>query len=219
MKKIIASIVCFGAGLTFFAGCGTNLFQQVSDNMSEIVEDYYFGEGESFNVSLSSGQREDPYEYNGITKKKVDFGALTIFSESKDEIIQVRIDLNVDKGSILLKKDVVSGAYMADIGKKVSPKDSFSVEYMGENVKLTCKSCDFGVSSQQALAIGVETFKADLSRLVYNNKLKAECYLRVLDDVSGQFIRNFWHFYIYTVDGESYSCVIDITSGEIVVKN
>ena len=61
------------------AGCGKTINNYVQENMSEITKDYFFGENDDFYATLSVGEREDDYLYNGTSTDKVDFALLIVY--------------------------------------------------------------------------------------------------------------------------------------------
>lgn len=211
-------VLCLIGGL-LFTGCSNTVENKVKNNLSEVVESYYYGECEDFKGSLSIGHRENPYNYDGVSKNKVNFSVLTLFTSSNDEFIFAEIVINGESSKIFLERDLISGAYLAELDRNSIKGSTIKVRYLNNEIDLACKSDDFCLSYSDVIKIGSETFKSELNSLIFNNNLKAECYIRVLEDVSNNFIKNYWYFYVYTVEGISYSCVIDVNTGKIIIKN
>lgn len=216
MKKVYL-VLCL-IGCLLFTGCSNSVESQVKNNISEVVEVYYYGECENFKGSLSIGRREDSYNYDGVSKGKVNFSVLTLFTGSSDEFIFAEVIVDGKSDKVFLERDLISGAHLVELNK-VGKGSKVEVKYLEDKIELVCKSDDFGMSYDDAIRIGSETFRSELNSLIFNNNLKAECYVRVLEDVSNNFIKNYWHFYVYTVEGISYSCVIDVDTGKIIIKN
>ena len=219
MKKGFFIVAMFFAFCGAFLGCSKDVNSLASQNISEKVLTYFCGVGEGFKASLSSGQRETPYTYNGIKGKLVDFAVLTISCDCKDPSIEAQVEINDERKSVRLEVDIVTGEYLVDLEKFLVSEDVVKVKYKENEVELECKSKDFKVSLKEALKIGNENFLTELENLSSKNELLAEIYLRVLSNSADNFSRTYWYYYIFAQNGTTMSCVIDTTSGEIIVKN
>lgn len=218
MKKgLYVFLICLSF-MFLFVGCAKDFNQIVEENISEKVETYFCGTGE-FRAKLSSGQREEPYTYDGKKSKLVDFAVLSIICDCDKSILNAQVVINDVSESKIFELNTINGEFVVDLEKKVYESDKVLVKYNGSEVLLECKSKYFNIDSNEALQIGINTFKEDLEKLVSKNELQAELYLRVLDNPQDNFSKAFWYFYIFANNESSYSCVIDVTSGKIVVKN
>ena len=219
MKKVffgILSLLMISFGML---GCSHSANELASKNVSEKVTTYFCGVSGNFKASISSGQRENPYTYNGIKNPLVDFAVLTISCDSNLTYIDVDVKINDDTSTQRLEIDTVTGEYIVDLERYLVGSDLVSVKYKGIELNLECKSKDFKISHIEALKIGNDCFSEDLQNLISKNELLAEIYLRVLSSSADNFSRMYWYYYIFAQNGTTYSCVIDTNSGEIVVKN
>lgn len=215
-KKIIlliSFIFCI-----ILTGCSLDVQEMAKHSVSEKVEVYFSGSGD-FSANISSGVREEPYEYNGKTEELKDFAIITIFVDEDLKYIQAEITINEELSTILLEQDLINGSHVVDLERKINQDDKVSLKYKGNVVELECKSNNFNVDCDKALEIGAETFSEELENLVSKKKLNAECYLRIIDNPNDKFNRLFWYFYIYAENGTSHYCVINIEDGNVLIKN
>ncbi len=213
MLLLISFLFC-----VVLTGCSINIQDLAKQSISEMVEVYFSGAGD-FSANISSGQREEPYEYNGKTGELKDFSVVTMLVSDNQKCIQAEISVNDKKATIILEQDLLSSSYVVDLGYKVSEDDKISIKYKGSVVDLECRSQNFNIKSSDALEIGTEAFSDELENLVSKRKLSAECYLRIIDNPNDKFNRLFWYFYIYAENGTSHYCVINIEDGNILTKS
>lgn len=215
-KNLFVYLMCTFSFFMCF-GCNKNVVSE--KNVSERVETYFNGVANGFKASISSGQRENPYIYNGVTAPFVDFAVLTIVCDCANASIDVQITINEKCQNIRLEVDTVTGHFLTDLETKLKEGDVVTLNYAGESLTLSCMSKDFNLSWKDSFEKGMMVFKDDLQKLCSSGTLMAEIYLRVLDNAEDEFNRIYWYFYVYAQNGTTYSCVIDPKSGEVVVKN
>lgn len=218
MKKFVVLffclLLCFG-GL----GCSKDLSFTVEQNISEKVELYFCGVGE-FNVSVSSGEREEPYVYDGKRGNMVEFSIFSVYIENlRDDKIEIELDINDQKSIRTFEYNPLSGCYVFDLEKKMKKDDNIRVSYRNSEVRLLCFSSEFKIDCKKAINIATECFEEDMLKLFSKNELRGECYLRVLDNPKDDFKNKYWYFYVFAENKTSYSCVIDVYTGEIITKN
>lgn len=220
MKKLIVAFslvfILFGV-----AGCGKTINNHVKENMSEITKDFYFGENDSVYATLSVGERESSYLYNGQSTESVDFALLTLTFKNGSSLNTVEVVLNDGTNSydVELMSDDMSVDFMADIVNLFSFGEAFTLTYNNENVELTRISDEFGIDYQEALNIACENLKEELESCKIYNNFNAECYLRVLREKENNFDNLYWCFTCLNYEGESFSIVFSTVDGEILAKS
>ena len=220
MKKLIVAFslvfILFGV-----AGCGKTINNHVEENMSEITKDFYFGENDSFYATLSVGERESSYLYNGQSTESVEFALLTLTFKNGSSLNTVEVVLNDGANSydVELMSDDMSVDFMADIVNLFSFGEAFTLSYNNENVELTRISDEFGIDYQEALNIACENLKEELESCKIYNNFNAECYLRVLREKENNFDNLYWCFTCLNYEGESFSIVFSTVDGEILAKS
>lgn len=205
-------------GILMFVGCSVDASVLARKNISEIVDTYFCGTGD-FNVSISSGKREDPYKYDGKRGNLQEFSVIEMSVSSQFSEIEVEIIVNEEVYKQILALNIITGRYIAELEKIVRADDKVFVKYKDSQVELVCRSNDFIVGSEKALELGINEFNEEIKKLVSQNEFLGECYLRVLDRAEDNFENIFWYFYIFAENKTTYSCVISVMTGEIVVRN
>lgn len=217
MKKIFVAGLCLAPMLALF-GCGqTDCQTLVRENMSEKSDVYYFSDNADFLVSVCSGQREEKYAYDGKSDKKVDF-ALVIaeLSQAQDEMVKVTI--NGVESDLILEYNYRTGKHMADLERKLSDEEEISITYMDKTASLKCKSKDFKVSADQAIELGMKNLEEFISPLCQGKNFKGECYLKIMDGLSGGTSEPLWLFSVLDEKGEMKNVIIS-TNEPIVLAD
>lgn len=217
MKKFaITSFVCATVGMAFICGCAQyDELSLVKANMSERSDVYFFSDSTDLPMSLCSGTREEPYAYDGYSRTKLDFALLTAELDSCDaEIVYVTID-GVEK-KVLLEYNYKTAKHVADLEQKLSGNEEILIKFGEKSANLVCKSANFGVSADDAIALGVETMMEFITPLCDQNNFYGECYLKILDSLSGGFDEAFWLFSVIDREGHVENLVIS-TNQQIVL--
>ena len=218
-KIVLILISIFSCiGIMMLLGCSVDVTTLTKENVSEKTELYFTGVGE-FKASLSSGEREDPFIYDGIKNACVDYSVVTLYVSSSAQSITAEVFINGIGEIKIFDFDIISGNYVADLEKKVKQEDEIKIKYRDQEVILNCVSKNFVIDANKALEIGIDSFKGEMEKLLSKNKLTAECYLRILDRAENNFSLVYWYFYIYAKNGTTYSCVITVDDGKIIVRN
>ena len=217
MKKVLLSLGVLPVVL-LFSGCSKSQVELVKENMSEITYTYFYGKCDEFEISLSSGEREEPYVYNGKNEQMYDFGLVVAKLKTDKEKESMIFSINGDATSEVLEYNMVTGTYMLDLERSFDEGDLISVKYGNTQITLDCLSKEFKVGYDKAIDIGVNEFSEEISKMLQKDELKAECYLKILDNLSNGFDSRFWCFSIVNEEGEHLNCVIDVESGEITAK-
>ena len=82
-NKIVLGLISVFSfiGVLLLVGCSLDVKTLSLEHVSEKTELYFTGVGE-FKASLSSGEREDPYAYDGVKNKTVDYSLVTLYISS-----------------------------------------------------------------------------------------------------------------------------------------
>ncbi len=219
MKKTIFTIM-FLLCLLPLSGCieSKDNISLVKENMSEYGEVYFFSENQNLPMSVVSGYREEPYKYDGKSNVKFDF-ALVIarLDNADDEYLEITID--GEKQRVLLEYNYLTGTHVADLQRKLYGDETICVSYLGQEADLTCKSKDFAVSAEKAIEIGANYLNEKINKLRDGDDFDAECYLKLLDNISGGFSQVYWLFSIYSSNGEMSNVIISTLNGQILANS
>lgn len=208
-KAGLMSLICLlGAGAMFFCGCAQyDELSIVKANMSECSDVYFFSDNPDLQASLCSGKREEPYVYDGYSRAKLDFALLTVKLDSCDnEIAHISID-GVER-EVLLEFNYITSNHVADLQQRLTGVEQISLKYGSKKANFVCESVNFGVSSDDAVALGVKTMLEFITPLCDQNNFYGECYLKILDGLSGGFSDVFWLFSVIDRDGHIENLVI-----------
>jgi len=216
MKKYIPLFVL--PLVLILGGCSTNYVELAKENMSEITNAYFYGKCDEFEISLSSGRREEPYIYDGKNGDICDFALVTMDLNSEKDKEIVVFSINSNAFSCVLEYNAITGTFMADLEREISEDDNISVKFENSQINLICQSKDFQVDGNKAIEIGVNEFFEDFENMIEKQELKAECYLKILDNLSNGFEKSFWCFTIVDTKGNHFNVIIDTNSGNILAK-
>ena len=217
MKKKLLPLIALPCCL-MFAGCSPNYIQMTKDNMSEITEVYFYGECNDYKVSLSSGQREEPYVYDGVSKESCKFALINMELSSSRDKESVTFTINGEANTVVVEYNPITSTYMADLEKVVEKESVISVKYGNTEISLNQSSNNFAVDYNKAIEIGVNEFNEEIISLVQKDELKAECYLKVLDKLTNSYEEPFWCFTVVDQKGNHLNCIIDVTTGEVLAR-
>lgn len=217
MKKIcfLLIILC----LPLLNGCQNSLQNLVKNNMSEITEDYYFFENQDFSLSVSVGERENPYLIDGIHHATVDFSLIILKDKNlslTSNTLACKVFIDKVESEIILEYNPISNAYMADLGYTINKGEELEFEIKGARFACPLISQDFTISSKEALMVSIDQFKELLERNISNNNLNGECYLKILW-LKGEDL--FWCFTFVGRDYKSYNLIISIRDGSILASD
>lgn len=218
LKKLFLGVLCI-LPIVGLAGCGEmDSLSLVKNNMSEMTNVYYFSDNDNLKVSLASGQRETTYQYDGKSTEKVDFSLIVAELDSCDtELCQVLID--GETTDVLLEFNYRTGKHMADLQKKLTGEEVIQIIYGDETANMVNKSKDFAVSSEQALQIGVEYLKDFIEPLCEDKNFNGECYLRIMDTLTGEENGALWLFSVLSNDGQVKNIIISTTEPNVLADD
>lgn len=219
MKKVLLGVSCLALPFAFmFGGCSVNKMELVKENISEITYDYFYGKCDDFEIAISSGEREEPYAYDGRTNPRCEFALAVARLNSKKESEALTFSINGDATSKLFEYNIMTGTYMFDFETRFDADSVISVKYGNTQITLDNLSKDFAVGYEKAIEIGVAEFDEEISTLLQKEEFKGECYLKILDNLSNDFDKRYWCFSIVNEEGEHLNCIIDIETSEIIAK-
>lgn len=218
LKKLFLGLLCL-VPIIGLAGCGDmDNLSLVKNNMSEITNVYFFSDNEDLKVSLASGQRENDFKYDGKSTEKVNF-ALIVAQLNSCETELCKIIIDGEEKDVLLEFNYRTGKHMADLETKLTGNEKIEIVCGDLTANLVNKSKDFGVSSEQALQIGVEYLKDFIEPLCQGKNFNAEAYLRVMDVLTGQENGTLWLFSVLSNDGQIRNIIISTSEPNVLADD
>ncbi len=211
-------VFCF-MSMFLFTGCEKSLKDNLQNSKAEIVENYFFAKGETFSCSISSGEREEPYSYDGRAEDMVDFSILTIFFQSPSFSILADVFINEKKRTQTLAVNPINGHYICDLKVFLKIDDKIEICFNDETLELKPLSKDFEISFEKAFVTGVEFLSSEIENLFSKDVFQVEIYLRVLEIQDNNFDQLFWYFGVIGKNKTNFYCIIDTQSGKIIQQN
>ena len=222
MKKVLIFLTVFCFCVLFQTGCGLNIDSAVNNNLSEIRKNVFEGQTDTLKVSCMSGERENPYTYDGVSEEKCEFGIITVNFKEFVGAINVPFVATIDdkKFEGTLEKSPFNENYMVDIESVADDEAKILISINDEPaIELQNISSTWEIDWQKALTLGKTYLSEELNAILSNGKFEAECYLKPVTDegfISGQY---FWSFFIVDKNFVRYTVVLDVNSGDMLVKN
>lgn len=217
VKKIICGILFSAFMCVFFIGCGTNTTASVKKHISECTKNIFTYVCDDYNLTVTSGTREQDYQFDGKTSELVDFllVALAYSSPHSEQTIDFVININGTDYSGILEKNPYKSNYMCDIKKSVDENDEITIKFDNKENKLVCKNKDFEIDYEKAISIATGEFNENLKSYTKNKKNLYECYLKIL--YKPEISENFYWYFLVKAD-KQYNFVIDTMSGNIIAN-
>ena len=214
MRKILCLFLLIFAIL--ICGCSNHLDSVVLNNMSDLRVNYFEGKNETAFITLSCGQRESNFAYDGISTSPLDCAVLTVefFSPVNLSKIEATVFINGQEKNIVLNHSPFEDVFMEDLEISIENNSEVKIKLNNqENIELKNISSNWKINFKQAIKIATEHFNEKLKELYFNNRLNAECYLKVV--AKANYEQKFWYFSIIDIGGKNYSLLIDVNSGGI----
>ena len=215
MKRILIFLFLFIFPIALTA-CGNANENLIKNNMSEITQDYFFGENDNYSVSLSCGKREEPYLLNGKSEKKVDFSLIVLKDKHQllnKNFVEANFINNGENVNICLQYNPFNNCYMYDLGYKVSKEMAFQLN--AEIIQF--EKINFNIDSQNAIKISCKMFEDLIENYKTDGKLYAEFYLKVLGDKQGDNL--YWCFTIIGQDDKCFNLILSTNDGKVVASD
>jgi hypothetical protein len=216
MKKriiIVLSIVITAAVL--FSACSKTIANDAS--LSELRDNIFVGENDTYKVNIVSGIRENPFEIDGVSQKdKVYFTIITVTPKEKNPIAEYSFSTTISDTEYngKLNKHPFNDTYSIEINTE--PKAS-SIDVsitLGEESSIvtasSVKTEDF-ITADKAFEIA----KKALSQKIKDKKADYEIFIRLIENPNNPENGYFWYVAFIYQDG-LFGALIDPVSMKIV---
>lgn len=224
MKKIICGLL-IGCSL-IFVGCSNSnkkTADYIGNHIIESRNNIYMGQDDNYYATFCSGEREEPYDLDGVVNEKVPFGIITLSrhdnSKLSNDEYMFTITINGESSSGTITKSPYDNTYSADIEKSVDDNAEIALEVningSAFSQNLYNESKNFEISQEKAIEIASKELSSALKSMSSNDKT-AEAMIKILKDYSGETNRYFWYVGLVGSDGKTAGVLIDAHTGEIV---
>ena len=212
--------------LIAFVGCGAPSIDRLGHLVSELRENIFVGNSDSFSISVVSGKREDPFMMDGIPSITRDFTLATLTPKLETSRGVYKFAITVD--DVLFKGEFMhhpfSNTLSADLNIRASGSPIaitiINPDGVEENMFAASVLTEQMISSSKALEIAENKLKYSLETLKENGQLMAEIFIRLMPnplDNSGGY-----HWYVAFIGRENqiFAVLIDPISMQVVaVRN
>lgn len=215
----ISLLVAISIMALLLASCGSQ--SSLKNNISELRKNYFHSENESYYVSLTTGTRENPYISDGKYEGNLtEFGLIEVKLFDKlfsGETISYKMTIDNIIIEGVLEKNPFTSTFMDDIERDV---DDISKVYLvldyGEKEELCLqnKSINFTIDYKEAIDIASSAMSEKFKEKDID--FNGETYLKLIHDNSSHNTF-FWLFTAKNRDLKTYSIIIDVENGQIVV--
>lgn len=218
MRKITVIIICAVVLLLCIKNIsfGENYKYQIS---SQIQYNIFNIKTEKYTAKLSSGIREEDFEYDGKSSSKLEYGLIEVSIKGfTDYAKEIDIVINLDKQNTVytLEKNPFNNSFVCDIGKTIKDNNIIKVQIplIDEAFyELECISSMWPTNYKHALNVGFNEFRSFIKQ-----SSSCEIYLTIVDGDANDN-NYFWLFRVQTIQLKTKILVIDIKTGEIVLKS
>ncbi len=220
-KKLIYLIpLLLLAVVIIFVACSLNLNEKIWQKISEESRELYSGEGSNFYLTLTVGEREEPYERDGFSNNKVIFSVIcvTFFENKTEENFNFTININDQTFSGTLEKNVFRGNYMTDLQIPIESGSEIILTLNEETINLTCISDEFATNYEKAINLAIENLVDEIEKMSVSGQFQGECFLKILNNPLQNKGIFFWHFSIVGQNGDQDYIVIDTMTNAILAK-
>lgn len=204
-------------------GCKFDIKYEMLNNLSDVRYNLFEAVTQEAKVTLMCGLREEPYEYNGLSNRKCEFGVITVnFINAQ---VADGFDFSLQAGQKeykgKLERNPYQHNYMADIEALIGDDENvyLTINGVGSEMVLVCISKNWTVQYKNALEIATTHFETNAKQFFKNRKFNAECYLKIIYDENSDFETYLWYFGIVGTDSNRLSLVIDVNSGQILASS
>ena len=224
-KKLLILIVLSCCVLSLF-GCKKAEIN-LADYIIEERNNLFTANDDIYNVNISSGQREENYNFDGVVGPMVDFAVITFLRNDNlplaNDNYTYLVKVNENEYSGFLEKSPVDNSYVADFGISI-PNDAeveIRISFTGYTFKqkLLNTSNKFSVDTNSAIKIATEQLKDNIKNILSTSNAKIEVVMKILKDYSIEDTpKYYWYIGIVSTNGETLGILIDAENGDIIAK-
>ena len=226
MRKITLFFCLILMSISFY-GCAKYVGKIVNDSLSEVRYNLYQVYTNEIDIQFTSGFREEPYIINGISESKKEFGIITahFLFDIKDYsgLPTFNIKINEREFEGEFEQNPFDQSFVYDIEIFVLDDAKISIEINWDNFDFSSGldniSNNFQCDYKQALKIFIEEFKPDIKKIIVNNKLQGEVYVKLISRPELKTNNVYWYVSLVGKSGQTMSVVIDPYSKQVLAKN
>ena len=216
--KVFGLILCLTfIGLTL-VGCGKSVEEELSLNISEYREDFFYGSTLNMSATFTDGQRESEFVTDGKKSELQDFGVLVVRSNNDlGENPRFELKINDETYEGEMEKNPFDGSYVVDVLRRVDCEDTIvvTIPSINETITLECLSKDWGCDCNKALNVFIDNNKDNLNEYMSANGFEGEVYIKIVADKK-DIANIYWYVLCVCQDGNVFANLISVEDGKIV---
>ena len=232
MKKLsfVFKTVCLSLmillGIGAFTGCGQHEID-INNLLIEYRQTLYVAEDSIYQATLSTGMREQEYNFDGIVGEMIPFAVLTIARMDNNPLANDQykylVTIGDDHYTGFLSKTTNENSYSVDIQVAI-PTDAVvdvQITFTGYSFhkELSNVSKEFAIDSMTAITIANQELQSDLQNLSSDKNNKLEAIIKLLKDHSNSEIKSYYYYIgVLSTSGETLGILIDANTGNIIAK-
>ena len=222
LVKLFCAALVFALGFGVFAACSQKKVDaEIINNISELSTNVYIAKTETVSVTVTTGERETPYNVDGVSSQRSPYTIITVRPLETQGDAQVydyvlRAGNNEYRGRLNLHPFGIS--YTDTVNKKAEGNVTLTLTASGETeeIELVSQFTENMLDWQDALSAGVKSVKAEVDSLYSDNKLMGEVYVRFTADASTGDGGYFWYVAVVGNNGKTYGALVNPLSGDII---
>ena len=225
LKKILGFVALACLTLLALTGCAKTEMN-LKNNLIEERNNLFVASDNLYNVTFSTGTREENYDFDGVVNEMVDFGIISISRNDNKPLANDKysytLNINGENHIGFLTKSEVDNTYSTDIGIQANNNDEINViiSFTGYTFEqpMTNVSNDFKVDKDAALKLATNELKTNLKN-THQDNAKYEVVMKILKDYSSGELKNYyWYIGVVSTNGNVFGVLIDTNTGAIVAK-
>ncbi|MDR0426860.1 MAG: hypothetical protein LBH24_06815 [Clostridiales bacterium] len=219
-RRILTTALCCFIAAGYLAGCRTKT-EKYDAVISEIRGLVMTAESDALSVELISGEREEPFSFDGVSAARIAFTVVTITPKKKGHTGEYRYELYIgaEKYEGAFKRHAFRESYSFEAAVKTPNAAALTVtEAQGyvENFELVSMRKEGMIGAETALELALIRLKNNVSAATAGGKLNAEIYIRFVKNSVTSDGGYYWYVAFMPPDGALFAVMIDPYSKEIV---
>lgn len=227
MKKVIICLLLCLCCAPMLACKKTKSGINLSDYVIEERDNLFTANDDLYFATLSTGMREENYNFDGVVGDKVEFGVLSFMRIDSNPLADDKYTYQITCGEEVLtgflEKSPVDNSYTIDLNKSIGAEGEIElvVGFTGYTFKAKMENVSngFEIDKTKALEIADNQLCDNIKNLVSNKNNKIELVMKILKDNSSTEIKNyFWYVGVVSTSGETLGILINANTGDVVAK-
>ena len=179
MKKIVILMLIIISLIQIY-GCNNSFYAQITNNISELQEQYFYFENNDYAISLISGKRENDYCPDGKSGNLKDYCVLMIEQTNFKQLESIKIFINEKELNATLLLNPYNNNYVYDFEINLLSTDIIKVELFEKMFELENKTVNFKLSALDTLKLTIKQNKKYIKSLFKNDIFNGEVFIRII---------------------------------------